>query len=83
MKQISKFLVGAFCAATLSLAGTSCTPTQEGAAIGAGVGAAAGAAIGSGSGRAGQGALMGAGLGGLGGALIGNSRENRRPMYRP
>ena len=82
MKKFAKFIVGVFCIATLSFTGTSCTPTEEGAAIGGLIGAGTGAAVGSRSDRGVEGAAIGAGLGAITGGLIGKSKENRRPMYR-
>lgn len=52
------------------------TPTQRGAATGAGLGAVTGLAMGSLSGNAGWGALIGAGAGAAGGYMI--SRSNQR-----
>lgn len=57
-----------------SLAATACTPTQEGAAIGAGTGALIGTAIdGGGLG----GALVGGAIGAGAGALVGRAVENQ------
>ena len=75
MKKIAKLIVVATAAGSLSLVGTSCTPTQQGAAMGAGLGAGAGALIGSRNGNAGRGALIGAAAGGLGGALVGDASD--------
>lgn len=63
--------------AAVSFTFTSCTPTQQGAAMGAGIGAGAGALIGSQSGNAGRGALIGGAVGGLSGALIGDASEKQ------
>lgn len=57
---------------------SACTPTEEGAAIGAGSGALIGAAVSSPGNRA-EGAIVGGALGAVAGALIGQSRE--RPGY--
>jgi hypothetical protein len=78
MKKSIKLIVGAGIAGVLVFSGTSCTPTQRGAAIGSGIGAGTGAIIGNQSGNAGRGALIGAAAGGLGGALIGDASDNRR-----
>ena len=56
-----------------------CTPTEQGATIGAASGAVIGGAV---SGKAG-GALAGAAIGGVAGALIGHASEgNDRCYYR-
>lgn len=65
------------CAALLVMAG--CTPTEKGAAIGAGTGAAVGAAATGTVAGAGWGAL----IGGAAGALIGRvSEESNQCWYR-
>lgn len=80
--KLSLFKLSVCGLAAVSFALSSCTPTQEGAAIGAGVGAGAGAIIGNQSGNAGEGALIGAAVGGLSGALIGDAQEkNYRRGY--
>ncbi len=63
-------------AAMLVVAG--CSPTQRGAAVGAGTGAAIGA-VATGTGR---GAAIGAVAGGLAGALIGDASEPGQCRYR-
>ena len=78
MKKTIRLIVGAAFAGALVFGGTSCTPTQRGAAVGAGIGAGTGAIIGNQSGNAGEGALVGAAAGGLSGALIGDATDNRR-----
>ncbi len=54
----------------------ACTPTEQGAAIGAGSGALIGAAV-SRPGDEGRGALIGGAVGAAAGALIGSSRERQ------
>ena len=82
MKKITKLIAVVAVAGALTSFGTSCTPTQKGAATGAALGAGAGALIGSQSGNAGRGALIGAAAGGLGGALVGDGiDESRRPRW--
>ncbi len=68
-KVIAGLMISVF-----SLAATACTPTQEGAAIGAGSGALIGTAIdGGGLG----GALLGGAIGAGAGALVGRAVENQ------
>ena len=55
----------------------ACTPTQQGATIGAGAGAAIGAVA---TGTA-EGALVGAAIGGVAGALIGRVAQNSDDCY--
>ncbi|AJY45755.1 YMGG-like glycine zipper-containing protein [Martelella endophytica] len=72
-KILAGFLIG-----VSALAATACTPTQEGAAIGAGTGALVGTAIdGGGLG----GALVGAAVGTAAGALIGRAAEGNNKCY--
>lgn len=71
---MKKFILGI----ALLLPVAACTPTEEGAAIGAGSGALIGAAV-AGPGDRGEGALVGGAIGAVAGALIGQSRE--RPGY--
>jgi hypothetical protein len=54
-----------------------CTPTQQGATVGAGAGAAIGAIA---TGRP-EGALVGAAIGGVTGAIIGRVSENSNNCY--
>lgn len=54
----------------------ACTPTEKGAAIGAGSGALIGAAVAS-PGNTAEGALVGGAIGAVAGALIGKSTERR------
>ena len=63
---------------TLLLPIAACTPTEEGAAIGAGSGALIGAAVAN-PGDRGEGALIGGAIGAVAGALIGQASE--RPGY--
>ena len=74
MKKIfAGVLIGA-----MSLAATACTPTQEGAAIGAGTGALIGTAIDDGGLG---GALVGAAVGTAAGALVGRAAEGNNKCY--
>ncbi|WP_099868131.1 YMGG-like glycine zipper-containing protein [Pararhizobium haloflavum] len=57
-------------------AAAGCTPTEEGAVIGAVSGGAVGAAVGDT-----EGALIGAAVGGAAGALIGRASENPGQCY--
>jgi hypothetical protein len=59
---------------TISVA--ACTPTQEGAVIGALAGGAVGSAV-----EGTEGALVGAAIGGAAGALIGRASENPGQCY--
>ena len=63
----------------------SCTPVQQGAAVGTGLGAGAGALIGHAAGDSGEGALIGAGVGAITGALAADYHEKYvarpRPVY--
>ncbi|WP_419906729.1 YMGG-like glycine zipper-containing protein [Hoeflea sp.] len=61
----------------VGLAVAGCTPTQQGAAVGAGAGAAIGAVA---TGTA-EGALVGAAIGGVAGALVGRVAENSDDCY--
>jgi uncharacterized protein YcfJ len=66
-------LIAATLALATALAPLSCTPTQEGALLGAGTGAAAGALIDHH--HRGRGAAIGAVAGGIIGGLVGYSYE--------
>ncbi|MEX3011512.1 YMGG-like glycine zipper-containing protein [Hoeflea sp. TYP-13] len=61
----------------VGLAIAGCTPTQQGATIGA----ASGAAIGGIATGTTQGALVGAAIGGVAGALVGRVAENSDDCY--
>jgi uncharacterized protein YcfJ len=79
MRHKSLFLSMLAIAAMLVAAGCeTATPTQRGAAVGAGLGAIGGAIIGNQvHGQSGEGALIGAAAGGLAGALIGDAKSQQ------
>ena len=60
----------------ITVALAACTPTEEGAVIGAVAGGAVGAAVGDT-----EGALVGAAVGGVAGALIGRASEQPGQCY--
>ncbi|WP_176083604.1 glycine zipper family protein [Martelella sp. HB161492] len=72
-RVIAGLLVGA-----AAIAASACSPTQEGAAIGAGSGALVGMAVSDGSVG---GTLAGAALGTAAGALIGNAVGSNNQCY--
>ena len=75
------FGISMLCAAlaVMAMGCETATPTQRGAAVGAGLGAVGGAIIGNQMhGQSGEGALIGAAAGGLAGALIGDGKAQQR-----
>lgn len=69
-----------FACSALALALAACTPSEQGAAIGAVGGALAGSALSSDSDKT-RGAIVGAGLGAIAGGLIGEANSPGQCYY--
>lgn len=76
----TKLILSLLSISAFALMGTSCTPTQRGAATGAAAGAGIGALAGGHGNRA-EGALIGGAIGGVAGAAIGSGQERRDRRY--
>lgn len=76
MKTFAFFVLG-----FIALAGTSCTPTQKGAAVGGAAGAALGTIIADGDNHK-KGALIGGAVGAVAGAAAGKAQERRSNPYQ-